>query len=648
MSFKHPEILYALLLLLIPVIIHLVRWKKFKSQVFTNVDFLQELEIKSRKSRKLKELIVLLLRLAVFTFLILAFAQWFRPSKASQEKNQDNLHLIFLDNSLSMTAMQGKTNLWQTYLQEFSKYIDKNQTYTLLTNDRIYNNVQGKHLIKMMYDIPFSNNPVKHNEILKKINLILQKNKNRKATIIYASDLQDVYNEQFNDSLFQSKNEYYFLTNQIKNLADISIDSLWLTGKDHQNYFLNLQLSAGNSGLQTPVSIVQNKEILWRSNIGFKDSLKQVIPITLPVKKSLEASVVINDNGFLFNNKLFFTIHQPEKIKILIVGQNIPGFFDKIYTEDEFIVDKTLFDKINYSKLNNYDFIILYRLKDPERLSATAFNKFVKQYGNLLIIPPDDNPVALQTLLTSLQINTVVQTDTTQSFLNRINYDHPFFKGIFLKKVKNFAYPSVRKHYKLSRKGEWLYRLNDQSVFASVYHHNGNIYLINNSLDDKNTNFAQAPSLIVPLLYQMGLYTNRPQKLYYIKGEKNNWQIKAETGQDDILELQHPKEKFIPLQNKRFNYVVITTDKKPLHSGIYDIMLHNRKIGSVAFNDNRKEKRLQFLKLPDLPNIFSIDSLERYVTGQQEIHREKLLWKWLLFLALLFLIAEMMIIKYWK
>ena len=39
MQFKNPEILYALFLLLIPIIVHLFQLRKFQKVTFTNVAF---------------------------------------------------------------------------------------------------------------------------------------------------------------------------------------------------------------------------------------------------------------------------------------------------------------------------------------------------------------------------------------------------------------------------------------------------------------------------------------------------------------------------------------------------------------------------------------------------------------------------------
>lgn len=54
MQFKHPEILYALFALLIPIFIHLFQLQRFVKIPFTNVRFLKEIELQTRKSSRLK------------------------------------------------------------------------------------------------------------------------------------------------------------------------------------------------------------------------------------------------------------------------------------------------------------------------------------------------------------------------------------------------------------------------------------------------------------------------------------------------------------------------------------------------------------------------------------------------------------------
>ncbi len=646
MNFKQPEILYLLFLLLIPIIIHLVRWKKYKTTYFTNVAFLQELEIKSRKSRKIKELLVLLLRLLTFAFLIWAFAQPYKTSLASQKNIQKSHNIIFLDNSLSLSRLEGKIDLWQNIIQQIQQLPEK-QNYTIVTNDQIYKQIQGKHLADILYQIEFSNKSTRHNKILKQLKLWLPDPTHTRQNIIYASDLQNVFDEKINDSLFNKNIQYYFLTTNNRQISNISIDSLWIHRKTPDNYHLKLQLSANQNGLQTTVYLQQNNEIMWQSNVKFKDSLKKIFDINLPTK-NINGKIIINDKGFQFDNKLYFTLSQPERIKVLVIGKKLPEYIRKIYTKDEFELSFELPKRLNYNQLQKYDLIILSEFDNSFNLSSSLFYRYISQYGNILLIPAAHQEKSLEQLLQSWHINTRISLDTTRVWLNRINYEHPLFDGVFLKKVSNFAYPFVKNHYQLSRPGTDLYRLSDQSVFAGVYQRKGKIYFINSSLSIDNNNFTEAASLIVPLFYQIARNSNKKQKLYYINGQKNTFDVLAKIPKDGVVKLISNKEEFIPRQINKTEKISIETQNLPQKAGIYNIMYNDKNLGQVAFNYNRQENKLYFLKLPDLPNIRIINDLESFKQSEMTFYQEKKLWKIFITLTLLFLLLEMLVIKFWK
>ncbi|VAV83066.1 FIG00651956: hypothetical protein, partial [hydrothermal vent metagenome] len=101
MQFKNPEILYLLFLLIIPILIHLFQLQKFQKVAFTNVKILKKIEQQTRKSSKLKKLLILLTRLLLFSFLILAFAQ---PYLKKENADIGRETYIYLDNSFSMQA----------------------------------------------------------------------------------------------------------------------------------------------------------------------------------------------------------------------------------------------------------------------------------------------------------------------------------------------------------------------------------------------------------------------------------------------------------------------------------------------------------------------------------------------------------------
>ena len=119
MQFKHPELLWALLLLLIPIFIHLFQLRKFKKTPFTNVKFLQKVVSKSRKSSTLKKWLLLATRMLLLAALIIAFAQpFFAKSTALKEKQT----VIYLDNSFSMQAKNNNESLLTNATQELLAY----------------------------------------------------------------------------------------------------------------------------------------------------------------------------------------------------------------------------------------------------------------------------------------------------------------------------------------------------------------------------------------------------------------------------------------------------------------------------------------------------------------------------------------------
>src|SRR5260370_35795176 len=105
MQFVYPSFLFALSAVAIPIIIHLFNFRKYKKIFFTNVRFLQEIKQDTRSRSNLKHLLILISRILAVIFLVLAFAQPYRPSKNAGALKESNKVSIYVDNSFSMDAI---------------------------------------------------------------------------------------------------------------------------------------------------------------------------------------------------------------------------------------------------------------------------------------------------------------------------------------------------------------------------------------------------------------------------------------------------------------------------------------------------------------------------------------------------------------
>ena len=136
MSFVYPNFLWALVLLIIPIIIHLFNFRKYKTVYFSKVDFLTEVVEDSKSGNKLKHLLVLLSRLLMISALVFAFAQPFIPTGENQKT--ENITSIYIDNSFSMQA-QGQDgdllNEVKNKAIDLVKSLDENEKINLLTTE---------------------------------------------------------------------------------------------------------------------------------------------------------------------------------------------------------------------------------------------------------------------------------------------------------------------------------------------------------------------------------------------------------------------------------------------------------------------------------------------------------------------------------
>ena len=188
MQFKHPEILWALFLLLIPILIHLFQLRRFKRTPFTNVAMLQKVISESRKSNSIKKWLLLFTRLLLFACIILAFAQpFFAKKTALQEKEM----VIYLDDSFSMQAKKDGFTLLEIALQDIVKSIPSESKFSLFTNQKTYKDVTIKSIQNRLLGITSQEKQLNFNQIFLKSKTLFSTNNTTQKNLIIISDFQE-------------------------------------------------------------------------------------------------------------------------------------------------------------------------------------------------------------------------------------------------------------------------------------------------------------------------------------------------------------------------------------------------------------------------------------------------------------------------
>src|SRR5215510_5119736 len=104
MSFLNPYLLFGSLALAIPVLIHLVRREKSEIIPFSSLMFLLKVPKRSIRQQKIKNLLLMALRLLILALLVGAFARPYmtQPTKPAANANSNRGTVLLLDTSYSM------------------------------------------------------------------------------------------------------------------------------------------------------------------------------------------------------------------------------------------------------------------------------------------------------------------------------------------------------------------------------------------------------------------------------------------------------------------------------------------------------------------------------------------------------------------
>jgi hypothetical protein len=677
MSFLYPSFLFGLLAISIPIIIHLFNFQKPKKVLFTNVKFLKVVKENTSTKLKLKHLLILLSRIGFILFLVLAFAQPFIESKNSEAIKGDQQVSLYLDNSFSMEneLEDGKAiDIGVKSIEALTGLYSPNTKYTLLTNE-----FEGK-------DLFFRNKE----KILERTTEIKPSNVFRDLRSVYLREIQTADRLSNTQKVFwfsdfqkstigdlsklnlDSVNQFYLVPIQNKNSSNVFIDSVWLTTpflKQQENNTLEIQVYNDGDKDVKDLALkfyIDNTQVSTASvNVPAKSGAKTNFQFNINKEGQKKCKITFEDYPINFDNEYYFILNVSPKIKILHLFDEENKYLSDVYTnEDIFSIQNDKIGQFDYSLIPVSNLIIIDAVKSIPASLVEPLKVFLRNGGSILFIPSDkaDQP-SYEKFFTdfSLPKVSIVKTDTASQ---KVNYqmlppdlNNPFFKNIFDKSSSGkidmpFAYPKMQ----WSGKGQALLTLKNNTPFLSVFDFDkGKIYLESAPMENAYTNF-QNHSIFVPVLYKIAFNSiSESERLSYSLQEGV---INVDLNEKDVPQiytLTADNFKVIPDQRVVGRKLIIELPKEHMKAGFYELMANNESERILAFNYGKEESYLEFFSSDDLKKAFSqyknvhiydVKSSNEFITGFKKDNIGVPLWKYSLILSLIFLLIEILLIRF--
>ena len=676
MQFVYPSFLIALLAISLPIIIHLFNFKKFKKVYFTNLKFLKNVDEETKSKSRLKHLLILFTRILFITFLVLAFAQPFIPAlnskETSQNKNGNNVS-IFIDNSFSMNNVGVYGQLFNTAKQYAFQIMKSNPPatkYRIITNENSENSkrlLSKESALSFLSEIGESSQSKSLQEIYTSQKDLNSENKNENTEVFILSDFQkDLSGLDFlNDTTFR----FHLIPLIGNNRTNVSVDSCWFETPVRktqlpEELFFKITNRSEENLTSYPIRLTINglQKAMINIDLSANSSTTKSFSYTISKSGIMEGEISIEDYPIAFDNKLYFSYTIPEKSNILVVTQgNLENAFKTLFSEDSsFNFTQKTAGNFTFSDLQQKQMVILNGLEEISTALANDLKKWTKKGGKIVVFPPNNgNAKKLNEFLVLLNASSYSALDTNQTRIHNIEIENPLYRDVFDEKKVTFSMPKIKKNYPILI-GNLPYQIlmsqvNGKPFLLEQDFGKGKIYQFSVSEDASFSSFPRH-ALFVVTLFQMGNYNINQNQLFHTLGNTPSFTVPTEFSKNRNLEIEGKELRFIPEVRNRALFTEIWFYDQIKKAGVYRLLENEKHSHSLAINYNQKESGIEFYSKEELTEIANLnDNVFLHTEAFDQIGKTlndlsfgKQLWQYMILLALLMLLFEILLIKLWK
>ncbi|MEK6553270.1 MAG: BatA and WFA domain-containing protein [Bacteroidota bacterium] len=690
MTFLNPAILFGLIAVSIPIVLHFLNLRKLKRVEFSTLAFLKELQKTKIKRIKLKQWLLLLMRIAIIIFLVMAFA---RPTvknfSIGNSSAAKTTAVIILDNTFSMSVVTGNGSYLNRARQIaknlLSNFQDGDEIILFgvgnLSNEAAQPTANNKQVAKQIDELEISVVSRTLNESVVKAAQVLYQSNNYNKEIYLLTDMQKgrIYNSsnEFSNlsSIFNSNVRLYLIDLSEKDPVNLGIEEI----KPNNQIFekgktVSFDVSVKNYSKQSVnnsvASLFVNGKRSAQQSVNLAAGESKIIPFetTLLDTGLVEINAELEDDDILQDNKRFFSVYVPDKISVLFLTDNRDDAkFVRIAIDDpakqKVKITENSLSQVSSLNLKNYDAVIV--IGSERNTDWKNLIGFTESGGGLILMPGSQSTLSnFQKLCNSLNISSPVSalgkinSQDSPALFDKINYQDPLFADLFENnKQQQVESPEIYYYFKIvpGGNGKNIISMFDGSSFLSEYKLGaGKVFLFNSSLNLSWNNFP-LKGFFAPLINRLLLYSSSKVK------EQNT----ITTGQEITADISNHSISQIKVEKPGGDNEYVNSDSltnqnyftytKTDEAGTYKFFSSDKLLDYISVNHDPKESVLDKADFSEFEDYLKQISFEGKVYSlspnddfTKVIYQSRFgteLWKYFLIAVLILAMAESLLAR---
>jgi len=686
MNFLYPVFLFALFAVIIPILIHLFSFRRFTTVYFSNVNYLKNIRKESQKKSRLKNLLILASRILAVSSLVVAFAQPFIPAGHKPASQLKAVVGIYIDNSFSMNALSTGGQLLEvarTKAIDIAGAYPPDTRFMVITNDLLpqHQHVFNKEqFIRQVSEIKSSPRSLPLSRIVARLSGNLSKLDDHPAmTAWYLSDFQTVTTDLEhirNDSLMLN----YLMPLTPGVTANLFIDSCWMEFPAHkQGQEERLKVRITNRSEEAyqnlPLKFYLNDTLKALGNFTIDPGGEQVVELKyMNMNSGVQTGYAeISDFPFVHDNTWFLNYRVQPSLKALAVydggygGKSGVPYLRALFREDEYVqFEEASLENLQFSRLSSFNTIFLLNIKTLSSGFIHELKKAAENGATVVLFPELDGETATyNNFLNLMQANRITGIDTSRQKIAAIEWNNPVYDQVFKGRIDNAEFPAVNGHFSFTEdvripETRLIWFRNNAKAVSVQGTGDGNLIVFSFPLSTLNQEFAR-DMLFVPTLYSLVINSLPRQRIAYSIGENSVATLSRQNIPDGaaLTALSPSGEEFIPESGiSEGNRLRINLTDFFNVAGHYQVKANGNAVDAISMNYDRKESAPELMSADELRAGIGLNNLtytsviedagKNITEVFSEITTGKKLWKWFLASALLFLLAEGLIVRFWK